>query len=332
MKEPADGNSPPQESLVSEAIRKKHERHSLIAADLEALEASLVADIEAFDLRAISLAPEAPTTAQLAEAQSALQHQFPTIVPEGAERKPSAAEPVAAVVPAAAARTTPPAAASAASSGVSLLQELRQKAQARQADDEARKRELTAIAKQIDESLRRIFSYSHELVQQLNILKPTVERHYSMLGQLEFTNLQWQEGFVDYRTRPYSAGASYESVSMTCPLVAPEKLAIERDAISAESFRRTLFDSGVVFTCDEVRNSRKQLLKATFSITAEVKVNLRWRGDFDNGLIVLETRNLERFGPREYTFVPEVIKLDMLDELGRLLLGQPNRFREYYRR
>lgn len=324
MTTPADENSPAPESPIASAIRDKRDGRATVAADLEALEAALIADIEAFDMRAISLAPEPPTAEQLALANAG--HVFPEIVPEGAarplpEKKAQAGQ--------ATAGTNAPAA---PPQEVSLLQQLRQQAQARQHDDVAKQKELTTISRQLDECLRRIFSYCHELVQQLNILKPNVERRYTMLGTIDFSGLQWQEGFVDYRTRPHSVGASYEQVSLNCRLLAPDKLTVERDAIAAENFRKTLFDNGVVFTCDEVRNARHMVQKAIFSITADVKVNVRWRADPEQGVIVLESRNLERFGSRDYALPPESVNLAMLDQFARLLLGQPNRFRDYYRR
>lgn len=325
MTKSADDKSSERERLIAEAIRVRHQRQPSVAADLEALEASLLADIEAFDMRAISLAPEAPYTDPAAQAEAA--KVFPEIVPDGTARElPKEAAPAPA--PAAAAATP-----SAPSGGVSLLQQLRQQAQAQQNDAAAKKRDLSIVSKQLDECLRRVFSYCHELVQQLNIIKPNVERHYSMLGNIEFRGLQWQEGFVDYRTRPHSSGsgATYEQVTLNCQLLAPEKLTLERDAISADNFRKTLFDNGVVFTFDEVKNARHMVLKTVFSITADVKVNVRWRADLEQGVLVLETRNLERFGARDYVLPPESITMAMLDQFALLLLGQANQFRDYYR-
>lgn len=327
MTKPADDDSQTPERQIADAIRSKRQGKTSVAADLEALEAALIADIEAFDMRAISLAPEAPTTDALAAAQAEATKVFPEIVPEGAARPlPKEDQPPPPAAEGAGASVAPPA-------GVSLLQQLRQQAQAQQNDAAARKRNLTAVSKQLDECLRRVFSYCHELVQQLNILKPNIERHYAMLGSIDFCGLRWQEGFVDYRTRPHSSGsgATYEQVTLTCHLQAPEKVSIERDAIAAESFRRTLFDNAIVFTCDDFKNARGQVQKSVFSITADVKVNLRWRADLEQGVIVLESRNLERFGSRDYVLPPESVTMQMLDQFARLLLGQASQFRDYYR-
>lgn len=320
--EPDDRDSRP-ESPIAAAIRSKRQRRPATEADLAALEASIIADLEAFNLHAVAPAPESPTVEELATAQDNARRAFPAILPEGVARP---LPTPAAAAPAAPAPQPVPA--------TSLLQELRQQAEQQQRDDAIRQQESTAVSQHLDEALRRVFAYCHDLVQQLNILKPTVERRYSLLGNIDFTGLQWQEGFADYRTRPHSAGSGsiYEQVTLSCHLLAPEKLTLERDAFAAEKFRSALFDTGVVFSCDEIRNSRYMLEKAVFAITAEVKISLRWVADLAQGVIVLESRNLERFGNRNYVLKPEAVSLAMLDQFARLLLGQANDFRNYYSR
>jgi hypothetical protein len=54
---------------------------------------------------------------------------------------------------------------------------------------------------------------SHDLVQQLNIVKPAIPRDYTAAGDVGFTGLVWQEGFADYRTQSQSAGAMVELVT-----------------------------------------------------------------------------------------------------------------------
>lgn len=314
MKKPED--NPETTSTVVRAIRSKSEGKPSVTADLAAMEAALLAEIEAFDLRAVTVAPETPAT-------SAVRFETHSVFPEIVMEKPRAeTAPPAAPNP-------PPAGKPGTAPHVSLLDQLRQQAQSRQHDDAARQRELKALSQRLDGALRRIFSYCHELVQQLNIVRPPVERHYNLLGNIDISGLEWQKGFADYRTRPDSAGALYEVVTLSCQLARPDQLRIERDGLAAENFRKTLFDNGVVFTCDEIRNTRHMVEKVIFSIAADVKVNLRWCADPNRGAVVLETRNLERFGSLNYVLAPEAIDSVMLDELGRLLLGHPSRFRDY---
>ena len=49
-------------------------------------------------------------------------------------------------------------------------------------------------------------------------------------------------------------------------------------------------------------------------------------------MISLETRNLERLGRALYSVRPQAVDQALLDDFGRLVLGQPNRFRELAKR
>ena len=61
-------------------------------------------------------------------------------------------------------------------------------------------------------------------------------------------------------------------------------------------------------------------------------VSVRWRADFANGLIQVESRNLERPGTVTYTVDPVAVDQALLDEFGKLALGLPNVFRELAKR
>ena len=107
---------------------------------------------------------------------------------------------------------------------------------------------------------------------------------------------------------------------------------IERDGAAVERFRTTLFDFGLPFTCKEFKNERRYVERAEFDISCDVSVSARWRADFAKGVIMLETRNLERLGSALYTLRPQAIDQALLDHFGHLVLGQPNRFRELAKR
>lgn len=317
-------NRPEIHSAIAEAIRNKRgERRTTVAADLEAMEAALVAEIEAFELRTASPQAQDAPPAQLQEANE--KRLFPEIVSDGIVRNPRT-EPKLAGTPAPEVSPNNP---TKQAPQVGVLEHLRRQVQAQQQDDSAKQRELAAQEKRMDAALRSIFTYCHELVQQLNILHPPIGRQYSMLGSFAFSDLEWKQGFADYRTRPDSAEAIYETVSVSCQLSKGEQVQIERDGISADNFRKSLFDQGLVFSCNEIRNARQMVEKVIFSIAAEVRINLRWRADPGRGVLVLEARNLERFGSLSYELKPESVSQAMLDELARLLLGQPNRFRDF---
>jgi len=188
--------------------------------------------------------------------------------------------------------------------------------------------ERTATNEAIDQGLRRLFFYLHDFVQQLNIVKPGIPRDYPLVEQYVLNQLAWQEGFADYRTQSQSAGALVELVSFSYRLAGPGLPLIERSGPGVERFRAVLFDFGLPFDCKEFKNERSYVERAEFDIRSEISVSTRWRADFARGLVVIEARNLERLGSTVFTLRPQAIDHALLEAFGRLVLGQPNPFRE----
>jgi hypothetical protein len=62
--------------------------------------------------------------------------------------------------------------------GGGLLDQLRRQAEARQREMHSDMAERTATNEAIDQALKHVFFFLHELVQQLNIVKPGIPRNY----------------------------------------------------------------------------------------------------------------------------------------------------------
>ena len=317
-----ENDKPPvSSSAIADAIRAKRDGFQREERDWAAIADELIHEIEAFDLDAaeqqMQIRPD-PRPVMPEEPQKV----FPNIVPGGVRHH----TPSAPVVP------EPTLPRKSAFGGSALLGELRAKALERQQQLHQELAARTAASEAIDRGLRKVFGYLHELVQQLNIIRPTVPRAYYLLDDAMFAELAWQEGFADFRSQSQSAGAMLEVVTFSYQLASPRKLSISREGPAIERFRQALFDYGLRFQCNEIRNQRRHLLRGDFEINAELSVNVRWRADYGRGLVVVETRNLERLGSFTYTIAPETIGQDLLDEFGRLVLGDPSHFREFCRR
>jgi len=308
-------------SAVSEAIRAKRERKTLLAEDIAALETSLLADIEAFDLDAAerSVRREESVNSGAGMIDAALV--FPEIVPVVAPRKPTASQPKE--------KTAQP---ELLLDGSNLLSQLRQQAELRRRELHNALADRTSANEQIDQALKHLFFFMHDFVQQLNIVKPAIPRDFVLLEKYAINQLVWQEGFADYRTQSQSAGALVELVTFSCRLSGKGVPMIEKEGPAIERFRHILFDYGLPFTCKEFKNERSYVERAEFEIGGEVSVSARWRADFTKGVLVLETRNLERLGSALFTIHPQFVDYALLDDFGRLVLGQANHFRELLRR
>ena len=311
-------NKPDTSSIISEAIRAKRDRKSSIVDDIASLEASVLADIEAFDLDAAERQARREQSANSGAGMVDPSLVFPEIVPSSAPHLPTPNSATVSVTPPPEPRTE----------GGGLLGQLRQQAEIRQREMNSAIAERTSGNEIIDQALKRVFFYLHDFVQQLNIVKPAIQRDYPLVEHYVVNQLTWQEGFTDYRTQNQSAGALVELVSFTYRLNGAALPVIERDGPAVERFRALLFDFGLPFDCKEFKNQRSFVERAEFLIRSEISVSARWRADFANGLLILETRNLERLGSAVYTVRTALVDLPLLDEFGRLALGQSNRFRE----
>ena len=325
----SDSEKTGQISAIGEAIRAKRERKGTATReDIDALEAALLADIEAFDLDAAERRARREYLANTGAGMADAELVFPEIVPQRPAAPPLEITPAPPPVPEPPAADVPlPEIGS-----LGLLDQLRRQAEIRQREIHSALAERTAINEAVDQALKHIFFFLHELVQQLNIVKPGIPRDYPLIEQQLLTRLDWQEGFADYRTQSQSAGALVELVTFSYHLKGKGSLLIERNGSAVERFRATLFDYGLPFTYKEFKNERQYVERAEFDIRADVSVSARWRADFAQGAIVLETRNLERLGSALYSLRPQAIDQALLDDFGRLVLGQPNRFRELAKR
>jgi len=308
---------------ILDAIRAKRDRRTGKVGNIEALEASLVADIENFDLDEAERLARREQLASLGSGMADASLAFPEIVPAGTarslERRQGTVQgdqsPQGII------------------SGSSLLGQLRQQAAVRQGELHIERVERTAINNALDQALKYLFFYLHDLIQQLNIVKPAIPRDSTAAEDVVFRDLLWQEGFADYRTQSQAAGAMVELVTLSLQLASPKGFTIDRDGAAVERLRTALFDYGLQFSCKEFRNERSFVERAEYYIAGQISVSARWKADFANGTLTLETRNLERLGSAIHAKIrPEAIDQALLDEFGRLVLGLPNSFRDLTRR
>lgn len=312
-------------SVILDAIRAKRERKTGTLKEIAELEASLLADIDAFDLDAAERRARREYLANSGAGMTDPTLVFPEIAPARPATKPSEPQPPKTKPVAPTVDVKP-------KIGSSLLDQLRHRAEIRQREIHSELAERSSINEAIDQALKHLFFYLHELVQQLNIIKPEIPRDYPLIEQFELNQLNWQEGFADYRTQSQSAGALVELVTFSYHLNGGTTLHIERDGPSVDRFRAMIFDFGLPFTYKEFKNERSYVERAEFDIRSDVSVSARWRADFSKGVISLETRNLERLGSALYSVRPQAVDQALLDDFGRLVLGQPNRFRELAKR
>lgn len=305
----------------SNKTRSSMHRQSAIsrtAAEIEAMEAELLASIEAFSARDALPTEDLP---QKSQEQYGPLSRFPEIVPDSAQAARHVPEPPQ---PAPRPEMPPPPAAATEAPG-DLLAELREAASQAITEDEQEARRRAEKDKAMGVAMRQIFDYVNELARHLDTLKPQVSHLYRLSPQIQFAGLHWSDSFVDYRTLGNSEYANLDSVSLRFTLASEQSVTVVPPANQVARLQDELVQVGIRYSMTDRKNDRGAVEAVEFHLTQEVKVSLLFKAQTEMDRIVIRGRNFRGFGPAAYALAPAEVNKAMLDELGRFLIGRPSR-------
>jgi serine/threonine protein kinase len=214
-----------------------------------------------------------------------------------------------------------------------LLQKLKREASAKQALEGQRVALHIQQKRCISESLQNAYHYLREFCESLNILKPVRPCTYSIQNVLRVESPPWQEGSADFRELSDQKGGQLLSqVFVGFRLGHGNEIYVERENPSHMMVRNSLFDNNITFQETEVRNERHHTILTRFTITCDVKVEVRLFADYERGDIRFVQKNVQRFGSSEFRLTAEMLTQEALEELAGFLLGQENHFEAMCRR
>lgn len=218
--------------------------------------------------------------------------------------------------------------------GSDLLAELAgaatQKSQTQQSNEEM----LRLRSKEIDDCLSRIFKYFDLFTKHLNTLHPSIPRTYGWSTQLEFKDLKWVESFADARKQSLSDKAYLDEVYLRIKLSSPGPVPVKRWWHQMGALKKSLHAYGLRSPLDLeelLRDKPKQEL-FQFELAPDFQINIRFNGNYDTGLIDLRCHNLEDFGVTAFVLEPKFVTPQLLDELGRFILGRSTELPESLRK
>lgn len=213
-----------------------------------------------------------------------------------------------------------------------LLDDLKKEAESLKYQEAQRSQSLKANAVQVDQALRSVFKYLHELFRQLNVVKPACERAYNLLTVGKIDGLSQNDYRIDYRTSQRNATERFEELTVTFRRSKPGTFTIKREAEGIERFRDLLWQNNMRFTSEAVRNDRRVITHEFFTINNEVICGADIVGDFEQGVLRFKLKNVEDFGPTLYTLEPSAINDKSLEDLAKLFIGQSDTDFEIYNR
>jgi hypothetical protein len=151
-------------------------------------------------------------------------------------------------------------------------------------------------------------------------------RDYPLLGLGVLRGLAWQASDVNTRNRGAEAPDQLVRVSLSYLLRGQALMRCERDSQAAESLRVALREHGLRFEEQPARDEFNRLRAQVFDVAPEVRGRVELNADYRTMTLRLTLQNVERFGLVDYQPPAEDNGTEWLDELARLMLGQPSRF------
>src|SRR5215510_94921 len=184
--------------------------------------------------------------------------------------------------------------------------------------------------KLVEDKMKQAFQYSHELLKQLGIVKPTSPLVYSIPSVTDFRNLVFAESFIDYRKKRINDKEYFDTVHFLIKWAGPDTFTTDKYMPPAmERIREQLWLSKVKFIEEEKKNAKGFVVGAKFIVPAAVLTDIIIKADHEQGKLHFQTTHMFGLG-MEYISVPaQEVNDSMLDDLAKALIGQASELRKY---
>ena len=209
---------------------------------------------------------------------------------------------------------------------MSLLDELKKQAEAKQSQEQVNKQHQAELeARSRDEVLPKlvqIYTYLKELLKQVEILQADVRADYNLKGCGNLIGLR-QEGY-ELRT---DSRDNMTNLTLGFYCAGDGEIKFELDTQQQVEQQKDYFKQhDLAYISRDYRDERHNVTHALFNFEPRIQVTFDFQLAKDMATIMLTVRNHEGLGTHRYQLEPSRIDDDFLDELGRYILRRENKF------
>jgi hypothetical protein len=213
---------------------------------------------------------------------------------------------------------------------VGLLDDLKKQADAVRTHDNFKRTVETENIQAVESAMRRSFKYFHDLLEQLKVIKPVNPVVYSLPGIGELRDLAFSDSSIDYRTQKVDDKEHYERIDLYVMWSLQNDLVVERDMpATAEKVRQLLWAANVKFNEEEKKGPQGKFLMTKFRIPMTVRMDISLRADYPKRRVLVVGKNVLRTGGDDFAFPADDCGEKLLEDMARMLIGQPSDFRQY---
>jgi len=206
----------------------------------------------------------------------------------------------------------------------SFLAELAGEASQKLEQKRAQQQDHREMIQSVNSALERTFHFFNLFTKHLNALEPDVPRAYTLDARTQFSPLKWKNGMVEYRKQSLADNALFSHVYFQVRLSVPEPVKVTRRWEQFDEFRNCIHAFGLkpIEDLHEMWRSRPQKVTFQVNLEPEFLIWMRFHGNYADGSVDLECNNLDGFGEMKGKLKPEILQSNVLDGIGRFLMGR----------
>jgi len=206
-----------------------------------------------------------------------------------------------------------------------VLDDLKQAAAELKAKDDGAEETTTpvdaeAVRRKLEPKMKALYKYFTEFNEHLNVVSPDVSGDYLLEGLGTLTNLS--QGDYKLATDDPKSIQKF-TFHWSCSRQGRQEFKVENPHI-AEMHRETLWNLNLKFN----KRDLQQGAGSVFVVDAYVPVSFEFEADPVKNAICLKLKNLGSLGIVNYSYHPDKINAELMDELAKCVLRRPNRFDE----
>jgi hypothetical protein len=207
-----------------------------------------------------------------------------------------------------------------------FLAELTQESQSMTSSQNQSVQSQFARSQRLSASLDRIYKFLHALSKHVNAIMPPLNRVYALDAKTVYRDLVCRKAFTEIRKQSMAATALNDFATFGLDLYAPMPVTCTRPWVHVDAARQELRALGIeVLNAYELDTHKAGQEWAVLKLSECVPVYMEFKADYDRFRIEVKCRNLGMFGAAKFQLDPEGVTQELLDELGRYLIGRADK-------
>lgn len=211
---------------------------------------------------------------------------------------------------------------------MSFLNDLKRQADALKTQSTEDAALLARNATLVEGACKTVWQYWLDLAQQLNVLQPTPPVRFSLDKVTALDNLKRTDFRVDARRKQHRDQEVYDHVVIHAVQKTGRTLTLSKDfPPEIERLESRLRQGGIAADTKWVRNEANgRLEEVIFNFKADLTFMARVLPDHDQGTVRFQLSNFDGLETVTAEFPARDVGSDLLDQLARWMVGQPNEF------